>query len=37
MKMQLEHGRPKDDTDRHAREITEYDLLEQHIIDIWLL
>ena len=33
MKMQLEHGRPKDETDRQAREIRVYDLLEQLGID----
>lgn len=35
MKMQLEHGRPKDETDRQAREIRVYDLLEQLGIDFW--
>ena len=35
MKMQLEHGRPKDETDRQAREIRVYDLLAQLGIDFW--
>ena len=35
MKMQLEHGRPKDETDRLDREKRVYDLLEELQIDFW--
>ena len=35
MKMQLEHGRPQDVSDRQPRELRVYDLLDQLKIDFW--
>ncbi len=35
MKMQLEHGRPLDETNRQAREIRAYDLLDRLAMDFW--
>lgn len=35
MKMQLEHGRPGDETDRLPRELRVYDLLDELNIEFW--
>lgn len=35
MKLELEHGRPKDETGRENKELRVYDLLERLNIDFW--
>ena len=35
MKMQLEHGRPADESDRQERENRVYELLDRLGIDFW--
>ena len=35
MKMQLEHGRPADESDRQPRELRVYDLLDRLEIEFW--